>query len=411
MNPFEAVMIVSSTSLLVVSAGLLIIRTMPSKPGVAWWIGASFLQALAYFLALIFFDKEQTNDGQIVFFSVQLISNQATSLGILRFTDTPVNMRIRMLFLTFVIGLITLLLTSGYTMLAELIVVGYCSFSFFQAASVIYYYKDSGFFLKLAGCFCLGIGLHWLDYPILGKIEWFVPIGFLIGVVLALGLFFTLATIAMLQFKKITNDSEKKAIHAAIHDPLTGVYNRSHLLALFDKYKNEVKKSEGTFIMLYLDLDGFKAVNDTYGHKAGDVILKVVTKRLKSWLGSKGDVIRIGGDELVVINSLRSDTNTNMIYGTSAAQRMLKLIEEPIVDGANTYNISASIGGCYYDSEFNEMEKMLSRTDELMYSAKQAGKRRVHFGNIPDTKFVTKPASDTAESPDLVKELSSSATS
>lgn len=401
MNPFQIVMIVSSTALLIITAGLLIIRTMPSRPGVAWWVCASFLQSLSYFLALLFFGVEQTTEGQIVFFSLQLISNQAVSLGILRFTDTPVNIRTRMLLLTGLIVMMGVILSIGYTLVAELLIVGYCAFSFFQAAVAIHTYKYSGFLLKFAGYLCIGIGLHWLDYPILGKVEWFMPIGFLIGVVFGVGLFFTLATISLLQFKQITTESEQKAIYAATHDPLTGVYNRSHLNPLFEKYKDKVETSGGTFIMLYLDLDGFKAVNDTYGHKAGDVILVVVTKRLKSWLGSKGDVVRIGGDEIVVINSLRSNSDADIIYGTSAAQRILKLIERPIVDGASTYNISASIGGCYYGSEFNELGKMLSRTDELMYSAKDAGKRRVHFGDIPDKKPVTKPELDRVELPDL----------
>jgi len=355
------------------------------------------MQSLCYFLALIFFGEQATVEGEVIFFSLQLMSNQALSIGILRFTDTAVNIRIRMLLLVGFIVITGALQLVGYALLAALLVAGYSAFSFFQAAMAVRLYKYSNALMKLAGYICIGIGLHWLDYPILGKVEWFVPIGFLIGVVLGVGLFFTLATISLLQFKQITKDSELKAIYAASHDPLTGVYNRSHLDHLFEKYKSSVEKSGGTFIMLYLDLDGFKAINDTYGHKAGDVILVVVTKRMKSWLGKKGDVVRIGGDELVVINSLRSDMNADIIYGTSAAQRLLTLIEEPIVDGANTYHISASIGGCYYGSEFNEMEVMLSKTDELMYSAKQAGKRRVHFGNIPDDKPVAIPDGNPAD--------------
>lgn len=395
MNPFQVVMIFSASTLIIVTGILLIIRTMPSKPGIGWWVCSSFLQSFAYLLALIFFGEKPTVEGQVIFFSLQLVSNQALSIGILRFVDTPIHTRSRMVFLAMVVIVMGTLLIFNQTLVAELLVVGYIAFGFFQAVVAIYTYKKAGILLNIASCFCLGIGLHWLDYPILGKLEWFIPIGFFIGVVLGLGLYFVLATIAMLQFKEITNDSEKKAIFAATHDPLTGVYNRSYLDTLFNKFKTIAETSKGTFILLYIDLDGFKAVNDSFGHKSGDVILVAITKRLKNWLGSKGDVVRIGGDEIVVLNSLRSDIPNDIVYGTSAAQSILKLIEEPVVDGTNRHAVSASIGGCYFGSEFDNLDKMLSRSDSLMYSAKQAGKRRVHFEDVPDERPVKERLLDT----------------
>jgi diguanylate cyclase (GGDEF)-like protein len=223
-------------------------------------------------------------------------------------------------------------------------------------------------------------GVHWLDYPILGRIEWFAPIGFMIGMMLVVSIFLSLSALALMQFKLQTEESERKAIQAAIHDPLTGLYNRSHLNQLFSEYAEEAEHIQRPFILLYFDLDGFKYVNDTYGHPAGDIILTTVAKRMSKWLGSKGDAIRVGGDELIVLTRLRADfSRDNALF---AAQRLLNLIEQPIVDGKNSYEVSASVGGCCYGLPQCDLEKMISTADKLMYEAKQAGGRRVCFSAL-----------------------------
>jgi len=393
MNFLQIAMVIGAASLLVMTAVLLIVQTLPSRKGVGWWVIAAFQQLTIYILGAVFFGGEESVTATLTFFFLQMCSLQALSIGMMLFIENRSNIPLRLATLLAAAAVIVIAMTADNKLFATYIFAIYLSITTFYAAISIWRSEKSTFLLNLAALFFFLIGLHWLDFPILGSVEWFVPIGFLLGIALVLGVYFSLAAVAMLQFKHTTNDSKKKAIYAATHDPLTGVYNRSHLPVLFDKYKTKLRNDKGTFILLYIDLDGFKAINDTFGHKAGDEILIVVTKRLKSWLGSKGDVIRIGGDEIVVINLLRSDANPDIVYGTYAAQSILKLIEEPIVDGKNTYNISASIGGCYDDAEFDDLEAMLSKADELMYSAKQAGRRRVHFGNIPNEKPSTVPAS------------------
>ncbi|MGB1311191.1 MAG: GGDEF domain-containing protein [Leucothrix sp.] len=326
-----------------------------------------------------------------------MTSIQVVCIGMLFFINKEIDIHLRILLLALFILFLIVLLQVKEGFLAPFLFSGYLAVSSLSTSVTVWRCKESPPLLKLSGIFLFLIGLHWLDFPIMGSVDWFVPIGFLLGLILAIGLYFSLAAVAVLQFKEITTKSEKKAIYAATHDPLTGVYNRSHLPTLFDKYKRNAHDSKGTFIMLYLDLDGFKSVNDKHGHKAGDAVLLAVAKRLESWLGKKGDVVRIGGDEMVVFNALRSDASANIIYGTSAAQSILKLIEKPIVDGSSVYSVSASIGGCYYDSQLGELETMLHRADELMFKAKEAGKRRVYFGNIPDDDpFATEQLSEAA---------------
>ena len=385
MSPLQIAMLISATCLFVITAVLFIIRTMPSQAGIGWWLASSLLQFIIYCSGVAYFGVEETAASMIAFYCMQITSLQCISIGMMLFIEKRIRLEFRLLSTIAVGCMIAVAMVQINQLASTLIFVAYAFLLAACTASTIWRSHKSPLLLKVAATFLFLMGLHWLDFPIMGKVEWFVPIGFLLGLVLVLGVYFSLATVSLLQFKKITTESEMRAVYAANHDPLTGVYSRSYLEPLFNQYKAKVKKSQGTFMMLYLDLDGFKSINDTYGHKEGDVVLIVVTKRLKQWLGEKGDVVRIGGDEIVVLNSLRSGENTEIVYGTSAAQRILEIIEKPIASGKNKYLISASIGGCYYGPEFSEVDVMLSRSDALMYSAKQAGKRRVHFGDVPNT--------------------------
>ena len=405
MHPFQVIMIISTAALLFVTALFLVIRTMPSKAGIGWWLGASLLQAFLYLLAYIFFGEEQTLVGGIIFFGLQMTVNQSLVLGTLLFIGESVHIKQRMLLLGATVLTVTMLTVGGLPFLGVLLFVSYNAVVFIGTAIKIFRNKVDINCLKFAACLFIGMGLHWLDFPFMGDVEWFVPIGFLLGMLLVVTAFLALALAALLQFKKQTKESENKAIQASIHDPLTGLYNRSHLDNLFSKYSIEADEANRSFVLLYLDLDGFKLVNDTYGHKAGDVILTTVAHRMKKWLGNKGDAVRIGGDELVVLNRLRSDKNSHIIYGTSTAQSLLKLIERPIVDGENTYNISASIGGCYYKTDGQDLEEMLSQADKMMYSAKKSGGKQIHFTDIKGRHSISKPVAANEELSGQAKSL------
>ena len=391
MHPFQVTMIMSATALLLITALFLIIRTMPSKAGIGWWLGASLLQAFLYLLAFIFFGEEQTLVGGIIFFSLQMAVNQSLALGTLLFIGESVHIKHRMLLLGATVLTVAMLTVGSLPFLGVLLFVSYNAVVFIRTAVKIFRNKVDINCLKFAACLFIAMGLHWLDFPFMGDVEWFAPIGFLLGMVLVVTAFLALALSALLQFKKQAKESENKAIQASIHDPLTGLYNRSHLDHLFSEYSNEADETDRSFVLLYLDLDGFKLVNDTYGHKAGDVILTTVANRMQRWLGKKGDAVRIGGDELVVLNRLRSDHSSNIIYGTSTAQSLLELIERPIIDGKNTYNISASIGGCYYKTDGQDLEELLNLADQLMYRAKKSGGKQTHFSDFKGPSTISRP--------------------
>ena len=374
MHPFEVTMIVNATSLMLITALLLIIRTMPSRNGVGWWTCAAVLQSLGYVLQLLFYEQGKTIASELTFFLLQTTVSYLMVIGTLIFIEHKVNLPrwvgapILMLASTITLSLI------GQSFLGLLLFAVANGGSFLILAFAIF--KNSAPIntsTKIMGVLSVIVGFHWLDYPLLGHIEWFAPIGFILGMTLALGMFLSLSAMALTQFREHTKLSEARAIYTAEHDALTGLYNRSCLSKLYDQYVAEAEKNNLSFLVLYLDLDGFKAVNDKFGHKAGDMLLITVANRLEKWLGNRGDAIRIGGDEIIVLSRLRRAYSEESAY--KSARLLLDMIEFPIVDGKNVHRISSSIGGCSYQPNIliPTLDEMIGCADKKMYISKQAG--------------------------------------
>ena len=161
----------------------------------------------------------------------------------------------------------------------------------------------------------------------------------------------------------------------AFFDALTGLPNR---VLLYDRLVQTILASQRRaerFAVLFLDLDGFKAVNDRFGHAAGDTVLKVVGARLTDTLRESDTVARLGGDEFVVIGAGIATLHDAQTF----AERIMASIREPIVDGEQTYRLSASIGVSFYPTDGTEMNALLERADIALYEAKQSGKNKVQF--------------------------------
>jgi len=378
MHPFQIIMLMSATAMAIVAALFYVIRSMPSKPGLNWWAFACLTQSIVYVFGCIYFDASQSLTGHLASSTFQMTGNLACALGLMLFLGAKVNFIPRIAIFGAVSAGTMYLVLSSQLFLATCAVSIYCAANLFQPAAIIFRIKIAVSHYLITAVFLSLMGVHLLVNILVKDIAWLAPVAFLIGTVLTISLSLSLAYLALIQFKEHTKHSENRAIQASITDPLTGLYNRAHLDDLFAKYCYETKEAEGSFAMLYMDLDGFKSVNDTYGHKAGDLILTVVANRLTEWLGTKGDSVRIGGDELIVLNRLRADSNSENLRHT--AQQILTSIEMPIVDGEHEYNISASIGVCNYEPDLN-LDEMIQRSDQLMYLAKQSGGKCIYIHN------------------------------
>lgn len=175
----------------------------------------------------------------------------------------------------------------------------------------------------------------------------------------------------------ITKLSEERALEAAQVDKLTGLFNRRGLELKFERMLNDAENS-GIAIVL-IDLDGFKPVNDEYGHDAGDEVLMHVASKLNNSV-RKGDIcVRLGGDEFVVVlYDLLSDEKADRV-----ARKILDTIAHPYtLSNKQTIQISASIGVVYTEQMNIPLHYLLKKADTAMYKAKKSGKSRFERTNI-----------------------------
>jgi diguanylate cyclase (GGDEF)-like protein len=157
--------------------------------------------------------------------------------------------------------------------------------------------------------------------------------------------------------------------HLALHDVLTGLPNR----ASFNQHLSETVGAKSPFAVLFIDIDGFKPVNDNFGHDIGDMVLIAIAQRLKDAVQNGGFIARLGGDEFVVILH-KVDTQDDI---EKVGRLILQKIGAPMNCGGNDCKVGASIGAASYPVHGQDEERILNAADNAMYQAKRAGKNRV----------------------------------
>jgi diguanylate cyclase (GGDEF)-like protein/hemerythrin-like metal-binding protein/PAS domain S-box-containing protein len=168
--------------------------------------------------------------------------------------------------------------------------------------------------------------------------------------------------------------NQKELERIAHHDTLTGLPNRLLLSDRLTLAIAHAERNQGRIAVCYLDLDGFKAVNDQHGHAAGDELLREISLRLTGVVRSEDTVARLGGDEFVLLLTelhLRGDYSALL-------NRMLQEVDRPVAVQGHTVHVSASIGIAIYPDDGCEVQELLQQADHAMYQAKRLGRNRFH---------------------------------
>jgi len=162
----------------------------------------------------------------------------------------------------------------------------------------------------------------------------------------------------------------------AHYDALTGLPNRALLTDRLQQAIAMVDRRQSSLAVVYLDLDGFKAVNDTYGHSVGDQVLITIARRLREVLREEDTLSRLGGDELVaVLIDASADTDYQ-----AHLERLLEAVARPILIKDNPIEVSASLGVTFYPQpEVSGGDQLIRQADQAMYHAKLSGKNRYHL--------------------------------
>ena len=162
--------------------------------------------------------------------------------------------------------------------------------------------------------------------------------------------------------------------YQAHHDLLTGLPNRREFERRFNQAVERAKMSQDTLALFFVDLDGFKSINDTLGHAAGDGVLKAVAERFRTSIGRNDVVARTGGDEF---NILLTEAGTGGL-ADRVAQGLLDAISQPIELSGRFLSLSASIGISLYPENGQDYQELAHCSDAAMYYAKKRGKNRFH---------------------------------
>ncbi len=170
-------------------------------------------------------------------------------------------------------------------------------------------------------------------------------------------------------------DQEAQLTRIAYHDALTGLPNRLLLTDRLEQAVAYAQRSGSRMAVCYLDLDGFKPVNDQHGHPVGDLLLVEVARRLSLCVRATDTVARLGGDEFIVLlQGLNSGSECEQ-----AVLRILQAIDEPICINALRLNVSVSIGVAWYPQDNVDADMLIRHADQAMYRAKQSGKNRYYL--------------------------------
>ena len=179
----------------------------------------------------------------------------------------------------------------------------------------------------------------------------------------------------ILMEKEELEAANKKITELATHDNLTGLANRRIFNELLESAMLQANRRGETLAVLFIDLDNFKPVNDTWGHDAGDKVLVEIAERLKSILRSTDSVARIGGDEfLILLNPVKNKSEARKV-----AEKIIKKVSSPIIFNEINTSIGMSIGISVYPEQETTADQLIIYADSAMYKIKKGDKNGIGF--------------------------------
>ncbi len=168
--------------------------------------------------------------------------------------------------------------------------------------------------------------------------------------------------------------------YLANHDSLTGLLNRAAFQGRLEQSLLQARRSAGAVALLFIDLDGFKSVNDAEGHRAGDEVLRIVAQRIASTVRVGDTLARLGGDEFLVM----LDQEVTRDVTDTIGHRIIEALHLPMAVDGRDLSIGASIGVAMYPPMEGDIDALMNRADQAMYAAKRAGGDRVMAEDAPE---------------------------
>jgi diguanylate cyclase (GGDEF)-like protein len=175
--------------------------------------------------------------------------------------------------------------------------------------------------------------------------------------------------------EKELRDARERMLHLSLYDSLTDLPNRTLLFNRLDQQIHLNERNGEAFVLMMLDVNGFKEVNDTLGHDAGDTVLRVIAHRLAATVRQADTVARLGGDEFACLLPLANASAAHVPeIGINIAEKLLAAIHAPILVDNEMVMVGISIGIAQFPLHGSDSRTLLKRADQAMYHAKQGAK-------------------------------------
>ncbi|MET0066500.1 MAG: EAL domain-containing protein [Candidatus Thiodiazotropha sp.] len=173
--------------------------------------------------------------------------------------------------------------------------------------------------------------------------------------------------------------------HIAHHDALTDLPNRVLLADRLSQAMHQAVRRENLLAVAYMDLDGFKTINDDYGHETGDAFLLAISRRITQHLRKGDTCARLGGDEFIIVLVDLADTEACQ----PLLKRLLEAVSEPLEVDAVSLSVTASVGVSFYPQEESvDADRLLRQADQAMYQVKMEGKNRIHYFDAGMDRYI-----------------------
>jgi len=195
-------------------------------------------------------------------------------------------------------------------------------------------------------------------------------------------IFSIVAVVLMLLVSYYKKQQDAKLFNMATHDTLTQLPNRRFVFDIIEYVIAKAKRNNSRGAVLFMDLDNFKFINDSYGHETGDFVLVEISKRLKRLLRENDVLARLGGDEFLVI--VEEFKTLKEIDGLCS--RIIDMVSQPIEDGKKHYQVGVSIGIATFPDDSVEAKELLQFADTAMYKTKEQGRNHFTYYSIEMTQ-------------------------
>lgn len=181
--------------------------------------------------------------------------------------------------------------------------------------------------------------------------------------------------IGMIRDISLRKETEERVIHLSLHDNLTDLPNRNLLMERIQQALPLAKRQSKKVAILYIDLDKFKPINDTFGHQAGDKALKIAAEKMKLCVRESDTIARVGGDEFVIVlQEITGPEDAKVV-----ANKVIKEICSPFYIDDNRCELGASVGMSLYPDHGEDTDTIIKNADEAMYQAKKRGGNNFHL--------------------------------